>query len=175
MNIVVRKIPAVRAVLHAVVILVLLSVQDAHAVQVHGPPEGLYVHQMAHIAFALSMIFLLYMLNRRPLGDCAGWKYLKFSIFLFLLWNIDTLVVHYLGIRLPGNAIQGGSLFSHTLTGPDAWQLILFYILRNDHFLCVPAMAFMLMFLRTFYMEHLNAQCERDVDKRSSAGGNTEC
>lgn len=136
--------------------LELLVTPSAWAVQVHGPPEGLYVHQMAHVGFALSMVFLLYMLHVRPLGDCAGWKYLKISVFFFLLWNIDSMMAHALGTWLSGDAIQGSSMLNHMLVGPEDWRLVLFYITKNDHFLCVPAMIFMFMFLRIFYVEHLN-------------------
>jgi hypothetical protein len=149
--------------------LVLAFAGNAAAVQVHGPPEGLYVHQMAHTAFAAAMVFLFYMLYRHPLGTCEGWKYLKLSIFFFLLWNIDTLLVHALGSMLPSDAVQGTSLWDQRLVGPLDWKKVLFYITRNDHFLCVPAMAFMVLFLRTFYLEQLNACKERKDSQDGSS------
>ena len=153
----------------------LLITSEAWAVQVHGPPEGLYVHQMAHASFALSMVFLLYMLHVRPLGDCAGWKYLKISVFFFLLWNIDTLIAHTLGTWLSGDAIQGSSMLDQMLVGKKDWRLVLFYITKNDHFLCVPAMAFMFLFLRTFYTEHLNSIKESESNLHNIKREDTQC
>lgn len=153
-----------------IVIILFFISTDAQAIQVHGHPEGLYVHQMAHITFALSMIFLLYMLNKRPLGNCPGWRYLKFSVFFFLLWNVDTLIAHALGVELPAEAIKGTTLLEKTLVGPFDWKRTLFYITKNDHFLCVPAMIFMVMFLRTFYHENLNAMKEEtELEKKKGS------
>jgi hypothetical protein len=153
--------------------IVLALSGNAVAVQVHGPPEGLYVHQMAHMAFAAAMVFLFYMLYKHPLGTCEGWKYLKLSIFFFLLWNIDTLLVHALGTMLPNDAVQGTSFWNQRIVGPLDWKRVLFYITRNDHFLCVPAMAFMVLFLRTFYMEQLNA-CKEKGNKEDASSEDAE-
>ncbi len=146
--------------------LVLLTACPAQAVQVHGPPEGLYVHQMAHVLFAIAMIFLIYTLHMHPVGHCQGWKYLKISLFFFLLWNINALVVHSLGIKLPEGAITGKNLMDQALSGPLTWQRWLFYITRNDHLLCVPAMWFMMLFLKNSYHEAVNEKKEREVCKK---------
>ncbi len=143
--------------------LIMMTAGTAQAVQVHGPPEGIYVHQMAHVLFALSMIFLIYTLHVRPLGQCQGWKYLKLSLFFFLLWNINALTVHSLGIHLPEGAITGTNLFNQRLEGPLTWQRWLFYITRNDHLLCVPAMWFMMLFLKNSYHEAVNERKEKEA------------
>ncbi len=136
---------------------------NALAVQIHGPPEGIYVHQMAHDLFAAAMIFLIYTLHRHPLVRCPGWKYLKISLFFFLLWNINALTVHSLSLHLPEHAITGTNLLNQRLQGPLTWERWLYYITRNDHLLCVPAMWFMMRFLKTFYHEAVNDSRDSEV------------
>lgn len=148
----------------AVLLLALLfNPSVAHAVQVHGAPEGIYVHMMAHILFAAAMFFLIYTLQRHPLVRCPGSPYLKLSLFFFLLWNINAMVVHILGLNLPENAITGASLFTQRLEGPLTWQRWLYYITRNDHLLCVPAMWCMMLFLRTIEKEARNGKRNVEV------------
>ena len=137
-----------------IVAIYLLFAKPAFAVQVHGPPEGLYVHIIAHIFFSSAIIFLLVLFKRYPPGKGVPWRYLRFSLFMFLLWNIDTLVVHFLSIGIPEAALHmPEDIFQHSLLPPFTVKEILFYILRNDHLLCVPAMLFLVLSLRSFLRE----------------------
>ena len=134
-----------------IVASILIFANPAHAVQVHGPPEGLYVHIIAHIFFSSAIIFLLYLFKRHPPGKGPPWRFLKLSLFMFLLWNIDTLIVHILSIGIPEAAIHmPKDIFEHALLPPITIKEILFYILRNDHLLCVPAMLFLVLSLKSF-------------------------
>ncbi len=126
----------------------------ALAVQVHGSPEGLYAHMLAHIFFASALAFLLHVLHRRPLGTGSAWRYFKLALFFFLLWNVDTFVVHWLSLRLEENAIIGGSkLWHHRLAPPLDAERWIFYLGRFDHLFCVPAMYFLVRSLRAFCAE----------------------
>ena len=115
------------------------------ATQTHGAPEGLYVHQLAHVFFIVSMGSLEFWLRQRNLVLEPGWKYLQLAAILFILWNIDAMMVHFMDEHLD---ILG-------ITKVDFWHVriesfqgqyslaLLYYLLKLDHLLCVPAMFFL--------------------------------
>jgi len=137
----------------------LMFADPALATQTHGQPEGLYVHQMAHIFFLISMGSLDFWLRQRNLTEQRGWKYIQFSAVLFILWNIDAAAVHFLDEHLD---ILG-------ITKIDLWHIkiensqrhdsitILYYLMKLDHLLCVPAMFFLYFGLKTILKTTDNA------------------
>ena len=127
----------------------------AWAVQVHGDPEGYLVHQMGHLFFIAALVSLLCVLVKRPPGRGTPWRHLKISLTLFLLWNIDTTLVHWLAYRLPEEAFlfAGGSLFDDHLLLPLSGRWLFYYLGSFDHLLCVPASWFLIMSLRGFCVE----------------------
>ena len=133
-------------------IFFVLSPSIAFAVQTHGPPEGLYVHMMAHIFFSAAIIFLLYLLYKRPLGTGPAWKHMKISLILWLLWNIDTFIVHFLTGGLPYEAFAIPDRgFLHTiLAHPLDTKRMIYYIGKFDNVLCVPAICFLALSLKSF-------------------------
>ncbi len=134
--------------------LIILLPTVALATQIHGHPEGLYAHMMAHIFFAFSLAFLLYILYRRPLSSGKGWRYLKLSLLFFLLWNIDTFIVHWLLLRFPQDAIITGKTFwLDRFSEPMTMGKWIFYWGRMDHLLCVPAMGLLVLGLKAFLIE----------------------
>jgi hypothetical protein len=42
------------------------------ALQTHGPPEGLYVHQLAHVLFAVALLFLIWQVKYEGLTGLPG-------------------------------------------------------------------------------------------------------
>jgi hypothetical protein len=128
----------------------LLWAAPALATQTHGAPEGLYVHQLAHVFFIVSMGSLEFWLRQRNLVLEPGWKYLQLAAILFILWNIDAMMVHLMDEHLD---IMG-------ITKVDLWNIrvesfqgqyslaLLYYLLKLDHLLCVPAMFFLYKGLR---------------------------
>ncbi|MDH4321494.1 MAG: hypothetical protein OEV73_08365 [Desulfobulbaceae bacterium] len=134
-------------------LFVLVGPQQALAVQVHGSPEGLYVHQLGHFFFATALLFLLIILHRQPIGTGKAWRYFKFSLFFFLVWNIDTLLVHWLALRLPDEYFTGGPLWQQRLAAPITGERLAYYLGRFDHLLCLPAMYFLYQSLRLFGRE----------------------
>ncbi len=150
----------------ALFIFMMLFPSKAHAVQVHGPPEGFVVHMMGHIFFTSALIFLIYILHKYPLDNRPAWKYFKISIFFWLIWNLDTFMVHILSVRLPKEAIATGSHLIHSkLRGPFDMERLIFYFGKFDHFLCVPAMYCLAMSLKDF--------CKR-VEKHLQTVGSDE-
>lgn len=121
----------------------------AWAVQVHGGPEGFVVHQMAHLFLGSALLFLLYFLHKRPPGTGKPWQHLKIALLLFLLWDIDTTLVHWLADQLPDEAIiTGATLAGDRIRLPDSWLWLFYYAGSLDHLLCVPAVWFLLLSLR---------------------------
>lgn len=144
-------------------LLAVLLPEPAFAVQIHGAPEGLYVHMMAHVFFTAAMVYLLYILRKRPPGQGAGWTFFRYSIYFFLLWNIDTFVVHWLSIRLPDQALaEAGSLWKHRLLLPLTLERRIYYIGRFDHVLCLPAIIFLVLSLRAFCRQAEQSRTETE-------------
>ncbi len=123
----------------------------ALATQTHGPPEGLYVHQIAHLFFIISMGILEFWLRQRNLVREPGWKYIQLAAVLFILWNMNAMAVHFLDEQIQWLRVS-------TL---DNWQIniavnnggkslaLVYYILKLDHLLCVPAMVCLYLGLKS--------------------------
>lgn len=129
----------------------LLSADPVLATQTHGQPEGLYVHQMAHVFFIISMGSLEFWLRQRNLIKEKGWKYIQWSAVLFILWNINAALVHFLDEHLDILGIIKIDLWHiqvESIQGQDSIAL-LYYVLKLDHLLCVPAMFFLFYGLKT--------------------------
>lgn len=119
----------------------------ALALQVHPAPTGLYAHQIAHAFFILSMAIFAFWLHRMGLVKIKGWRFIQMSCFLFILWNINAMAGHGLESRLTEDAFVGAD-FTKALVVDRAFAPYLYYFLKMDHFLCVPAMILLLMGLK---------------------------
>lgn len=123
---------------------------SAWAVQEHGPPEGIYSHQGAHLFFMASMVLLVYWLRQRRLVREAGWRCLQYAAFFFILWNADAFIAHFLD--------EQSGVLDTVMTAPGEIQIEVeehlaalawfYYIAKLDHLWCVPAMAFLYAGLR---------------------------
>ena len=129
----------------------LLTADPVLATQTHGQPEGLYVHQMAHIFFIISMGSLEFWLRQRNLIQEKGWKYIQLSAVLFIIWNINAALVHFLDEHLDILGISKIDLWHiqiESIPGQESIA-VLYYLLKLDHLLCVPAMFFLYYGLKT--------------------------
>lgn len=146
-----RTLAASFLVGEGVFLLVLLTAPPVMAVQVHGPPEGYYAHQLAHSFFAAALVYLLYLLHVRPVGKGKAWSCFKLSLLFFLLWNVWTLTEHWLSNQLPAEAFAtSGSLWEHRFVPQLNFANLLYYITRFDHLLCLPGIWFLMQSLKTF-------------------------
>lgn len=135
-------------------LLILLFPELLFAVQTHPHPEGLYVHQFGHVLFILAMLFFLVYLNLKPLGMGRPWLYFKLSLFFFLLWNVNAFFAHWTEVIIPDSHFnKHGNIIYHYIKEPLTFIDIAYYILKLDHFWCVPAMFFMVLALRSFYKD----------------------
>lgn len=122
-----------------------LPAPAAWATQGHGGPEGLYVHQMAHLFFLAGMGLLIFWLRRRRLVASPGWRFIQYACLLFMLWNADAFAVHWLEEQtqlISISRISEWRLLIQTRPGFE-WLGAVYYIVKLDHLLCVPALFFL--------------------------------
>jgi len=151
-------------------LLVFLAVPDsAWALQAHGPPEGIYIHQMAHVFFFGSLLYLYRDLSHASIKE-RGWTYLRWFCLLMLVWNIVAFAGHAVAFTLaPEHIALPSSYFHSRLLGPMNATKILFYITRFDHLLVVPALFFLYLGLRTLYSqveEEVKDACDNKEGRR---------
>jgi len=133
----------------------LILPEQSMALQTHSHPEGMYVHQMAHILYMAAMGYLYWDTKRSTFSD-RGWTYLRiFCVFTFL-WNFLALIGHAATQYLHPEdfTIVDGYLFSK-VNRPLTLVKVIFYTAKLDHLLAVPAMFFLYMSLRSFYKNSL--------------------
>lgn len=122
-----------------VIAVILFDPRPALALQTHGPPEGLYVHQLAHVLFAAALIFLIWQVKYEGLTGLPGFRQLRWACGLFVLWNVVAFLGHWSEELLLPQAFQGQpGEFSRRLIMSRfaAW---IYYVTKLDHLILVPA------------------------------------
>jgi len=126
---------------------------NAWAVQSHGPPEGLYVHQLAHIFYAAALSYLGWDIQRSEFQS-RGWRFIQIFCVLMVAWNVVAFVGHSVGdyVHSHGLTLINGSEYLHTrFEGSVNAINFLFYFTKLDHLVSVPAFIFLFMGMRTIY------------------------
>jgi hypothetical protein len=100
--------------------------------------EGSYVHELAHLLFALAMIFFIQEIFHAGLQRFRGFRLLAWAWGLLAWWNFDAIVGHWAEWTLMNPVITGQGLGRRILMADlKTW---IFYIGKIDHFiLLVPA------------------------------------
>lgn len=127
----------------------------ALATQGHAGIEGVWVHQLAHLFFLFSMLLLIYWLRQAGLVKLPSWRYIQYAALFFILWNVDTILVHFLDEQVRVVAVENlGSwqIRIRTMDGYD-WLAPVYYLIKLDHLLCVPAMVCLMLGLRHMLKE----------------------
>lgn len=111
---------------------------NALAFQPHAY-SGLYIHQLAHIFLIVSLFFFAVKAHQTRLASLKAWKHIISGTWLLVLWNIATMVGHFLDMATEDSLFlpPGADIPLLRLTG---WQEALYYILKFDHLIAVPAM-----------------------------------
>jgi hypothetical protein len=134
----------------AVFVLILLSPRSSLAQWVtwyQFGTEGSYVHETAHLLFALSMLFFIYEIFNARLQKFRGFRLLVWAWALLAFWNLDAFIGHWADWTLE-NPIILGQGWGRQLLMYD-FQTWLVYITKIDHFvLLVPAFFFFYLGLR---------------------------
>lgn len=124
---------------------------EALALQVHGEPEGLYVHQMAHLHYIFALGYFFWDIRRTSFTG-RGWRYLQMFCLLMTCWNLLAFVGHVAGAFLdPESLAQTDCYLGTRLLSPITLNKYLYFITKLDHLIYVPAMFFLFLGLRSFY------------------------
>lgn len=135
------------------VLLVLGQTESAWALQAHGAPEGIYVHQMAHLLFMGALAYLYWHTRQSPVLVSKGWKYLQLFCILLFCWNALAFVGHAAFEHLLATDFIHKESWGEQLAPPLSVTKVLYFISKMDHFLYVPALIALVISLRTFYLE----------------------
>jgi len=123
----------------------LLLPLEAHATQLHASSEGIITHQVGHFFFLLSMVALIFTVTGKRLNTQKGWRLIQYSAFFFILWNLDAITAHFLDNQIHAVKIENLSLMQIRVVAQNGSTFLswVYYILKLDHLLCVPAMLFL--------------------------------
>ncbi|MEN8199104.1 MAG: hypothetical protein ABFR63_03420 [Thermodesulfobacteriota bacterium] len=125
----------------------------AWALQSHGAPEGIYVHQLAHIFFIAALCYLFWDIRRSSFSN-RGWRFLQAFCIFSILWNIVALTGHWVGNMLDINAIvEESGYLSSKIIGPITPPKLIYYFTKLDHIFSVPALFCLYLCLRSLYLE----------------------
>lgn len=141
----------------------LLVPTAAWAFQSHPAPEGLYAHQMAHVFFSFSMAILVYWLEQNRFTSQRGWRFIQIACILFIAWNLIAFVGHWVEERMPDASLMGEPDWTQRFDFSAHALAPLYYVLKLDHFVSVPAMIFLFLGIKSLYQESLNR--ERGTDE----------
>lgn len=124
---------------------------QAQALQSHTAPEGLYVHQLAHIFFIAALCYLFWDIRRSSFPN-RGWRFLQIFCIFMVLWNFVAFTGHFFGtsVETPDIVKESGYL-SAKIIGPITATKLIYYFTRLDHLFSVPAMICLYLCLRSLY------------------------
>ena len=139
------------------VVLVLVSqlfiADSAWALQSHAEPEGIYVHQMAHLLFAGGLGYLLWHTRKTQDTTNKGWIFLQIFCGILILWNLIAFSGHIAFEHLTSNDFMELGSFNEKIVGPITFTKGLYFITKMDHLLLAPAVISLVVSLRSFYLD----------------------
>jgi hypothetical protein len=145
------KINIARIWLFLPLIMAIFLPDEAVALQVHSEPEGLYVHQMAHLHYIFALCYFFWDIKRSSFTG-RGWRYLLLFCVLMVCWNVIAFVGHLAGFNLDSHAFLQTDRYLQTLIlSPFTINKCLYFVTKLDHLVYVPAMFFLFLGLRSFY------------------------
>jgi hypothetical protein len=147
------RIMTARAVFIAIAILT--AADPASATQTHGGPEGLVVHQIAHLFFLLSMGTLAYWIKARGLFRQRAWRLIRYAAIMLMVWNADAFIAHLLDEQTTLIAVHHVDAFHLSIVPRPGLEFLapLYYLFKLDHLFCVPALVLLYLGLRSLLDE----------------------
>jgi lipid-A-disaccharide synthase-like uncharacterized protein len=127
------------------------------AFQSHPAPEGLYVHQLAHGFFIVAMGILIYWLQVNDFVRLRGWRLIQVACILLILWNADAIVGHWVEERVASDAVIGEPDWTQRII-LDSTMTRLYYMLKLDHIVSVPALICLFLGIRSLYKDALKEE-----------------
>jgi hypothetical protein len=122
-----------------VIAFIICDPRPTLALQTHGPPEGLYVHQLAHVLFAAALLFLIWQVKYEGLTGLPGFRQLRWACGLFVLWNVIAFLGHWSEELLLSQDFHGqpGNLSQRLIM--SRFSVWIYYVAKLDHLVLVPA------------------------------------
>lgn len=133
--------------------LLVLAPASGWALQTHGAPEGIYVHQLAHVLFMAALGYLYWHTRKTQHRQSSGWRYLQVFCVLLSLWNGAAFLGHEMLGHLSAMDLINRGTWQEELALPFTPTKLVYYVTRLDHLLFVPALAALVISLRTFCRE----------------------
>jgi hypothetical protein len=129
----------------------LIFPNQAQALQSHAAPEGIYVHQLAHIFFLAALCYLFWDIRRSSFPS-KGWRFLQMFCIFMILWNIVAFTGHWIGESIESSdIIKEAGYLSTKISGPITTTKLIYYFTKLDHIFSVPAMFCLYLCLRSLY------------------------
>lgn len=129
-------------------IVSLIFPAQTFATQGHIDPEGLYVHQLSHLFFVISMGIIIYGLRFRKLIHKKGWQYIQYAALLFIMWTLDAFFVHLLDEQMKWVQVSRIDPWHIRIESVSPILSYFYSMIKLDHLLCVPAMIFLYLGLK---------------------------
>lgn len=138
---------------------------NGYATQLHSASEGIITHQGGHIFFLFSMVALIFTLTGKGLDKQKGWRLIRYSAVFFILWNLDVILAHLLDNQIHAVTLETISLdrIKVVVRNDSAVLASLYYALKLDHLLCVPALLFFYLGLSSLVNEQRQTPAGKDV------------
>lgn len=127
--------------------------EPARAIQTHSNPEGLYAHQMGHLAFLAAMIYVCRQIWRRGLLSRPGFRHLYWACILFGGWNVLTFCGHWAEQELDPGAIDRGTGYLFSQLHISDLNGLVYYLATLDHLILIPALWLFYLGLKAFLAE----------------------
>lgn len=131
-------------------LVILTTVEPALATQTHGEPEGLVMHQIAHLFFLLSMGTLAYWIQARGLSRQRAWRLIRYAAIMLMVWNADAFLAHLLDEQTQLIAVHHVDSLHLSIVPRPGFEFLVpfYYLVKLDHLFCVPALVFLYLGLR---------------------------
>lgn len=120
------------------------------AIQTHGDPEGLYVHQIGHLLFLAAMAYIIWQIHRRKLTDHLGFRQLIRGAYFLAAWNLLAFIGHMAEEKLPREVFLPGTGYFFRQIEVRDLNALLYYLAKLDHLILVPALFFFYLSLCAF-------------------------
>ena len=124
---------------------------NAWAVQSHGAPEGLYVHQLAHVFYTAAMCYLFWGIRQSDFNS-RGWFFLQIFCVFMVLWNVVAFTGHSLAAHIhTADFVRETGYLGTRLQGPLSNVKLWYYLTTLDHLFSVPSLIFLYLGMKGIY------------------------
>jgi len=125
--------------------------EKALAVQNHGAPEGVYVHQLAHIFYTAAVCYLFWGV-RQSAFKSRGWRFLQIFCVFMVMWNVVAFTGHMLAFHIHSSDFSHEAGYLSTrLLGPFSGVKFWYYFTQLDHLFSIPSLFFLYLAMKNIY------------------------